>query len=495
MTTRSRGVNPSTRSERANGGALVRRAAVIVVLTGSSLLVPMTSSAAVGRPDVVVIMTDDQRQPSLDKMPKLQRVLVERGASLSGFFVENALCCPSRSTFLTGRHSDATGVWTNNAPDGGWTAFEPHEPETLAVALKSAGYRTGYIGKYLNEYDRAGLHVPRGWDRWWAFSEENGAYFNYDAVTRVVGQRLPRLTTYGASAADYSTDVIARTASGFIRSAPTDQSIFAVVMPYAPHGPATPAPRDVDQFRTEPVPLNPAMLETDLTDKPAYIRTHNDVTQAMIQSAERKQWTALQAVDDLVAKIVTALSNSGRLSNTLIVFTSDNGEAYGEHNWRYKLAPYEPSIQVPFVARYDGVVPASSSSDRLASNVDLAATIADYTGVAFPTDGVSLRPLLEGGASVRGSILLEHLDYPAEQSIKVPTYCGVRTVRHKFVRYVDGFEELYDLAADPWELENLAGKPGVKDVQTNLRATARSLCPGPPGYDWSSARNSSKARE
>ncbi len=440
-------------------------------------------------------MTDDQRQLSLAKMPRLNRVLVERGVNLSGFFVENALCCPSRSTFLTGRHSDTTGVWTNIAPDGGWTAFAPYEAKTLAVALKSTGYRTAYVGKYLNEYNRAGLHVPPGWDRWWAFSEENGAYYNYDAVTQVVGQRRPRLESYGSVETDYSTDVIARTASGFIRSAPADESIFAVVMPYAPHGPATPAPRDLDQFRTEPVSFNPAMLETDLTDKPAYIQAHSDITQAMIQNSERKQWTALQAVDDLVAKVVTALSNSGRLSNTLIVFTSDNGEAFGEHNWRYKLAPYEQSIQVPFVARYDGAIPASSSSDRLASNVDLAATIADYAGIDFSTDGVSLRPLLENGASVRGSILLEHLDYPANQNIKVPTYCGVRTVRHKYIRYVDGFEELYDLGADPWELENLAGHPDATELQRSLRATARSLCPGPPGYDWSVARISPGARE
>jgi arylsulfatase A-like enzyme len=169
------------------------------------------------------------------------------------------------------------------------------------------------------------------------------------------------------------------------------------------------------------------------------------------------------------------------LADTLIIYTSDNAHAQGEHNWMYKLDAYESSVNVPFIARFDGVIPSGTSS-LLAANVDLAATIADYAGVSFSSQGTSLRPLLEQGVVVRRSVLFEHLDFGTNN--RVPTYCGSRRGRLKYVRYIDGFEELYNLNADPWELINRATDPRFANALSNMRASTMLLCPGPPGFSW-----------
>jgi N-acetylglucosamine-6-sulfatase len=448
---------------------------------------PSRARAGVGRPNIVVIMTDDQRSSSLDKMPKTQKLLSFNGLALENFYVENSLCCPSRATFLTGTHSDTTGVWTNGDEgdaNGGWVKFHPWEPKTIGVAMHDAGYRTAFVGKYLNGFDAAGLYAPPGWDRWWSFSRQNGAYFSYTAITKTIGSE-PTRKSYWELPRDYSTDVIARTVSHFITAAPADEPLFAVAMPYAPHGPWTPAPRDEGQFDSTAVAFNPAQNEHELTDKPLFIQNHADMSAETMAEAARKEWTALQAVDDLVARVVKALASTGRLSNTLILYTSDNSKAQGEHNWMYKLDAYESSVNVPFIARFDGVI-APGSSQLLAANVDLAATIADYAGVAFPTQGSSLRPLLEQGAVVRRSVLFEHLDFGTKN--KVPTYCGSRRGRLKYIRYAGGFEELYNLDTDPWELTNRAGDPRFANALASMRASTRLICPGPPGYRWRTRR-------
>jgi arylsulfatase A-like enzyme len=180
---------------------------------------------------------------------------------------------------------------------------------------------------------------------------------------------------------------------------------------------------------------------------------------------------------------VDALERAGRLENTLIVFTSDNGISLGEHRWTKKEAPYEEAIRVPLVMRWDaaGWVPGTELPGVLALNIDLAPTIAEAAGVAHPpTDGMSLLPVLSGDrSSTRADFLIEHM----EGTNPIPTYCAVRSERWLYVRYTTGEEELYDLAADPFELENLAGVPSARSVLEDRRARLRALCsPVPPGF-------------
>ena len=196
---------------------------------------------------------------------------------------------------------------------------------------------------------------------------------------------------------------------------------------------------------------------------------------------------ALRAVDDIVLQVAQALPGHDRLEETLIVFTSDNGIAFGEHRWKYKLTPYEESIRVPLVIRYDPLTE-GDTTPALALNVDLAPTIAELAGVDLPgADGRSLVPILSGEApAVRTDFLIEHAQYRSVRGRPdPPSYCGVRSQRHTFVHYATGEEELYDVWRDPDQLLNLASLPSQRGIIESLRARATGLCvPVPPGFSW-----------
>jgi N-acetylglucosamine-6-sulfatase len=424
-------------------------------------------------PNVVLILTDDQRFDSLKVMASVQHHLVAKGMTLRRAFVTDPLCCPSRATILTGRFAHTTGVYTNAPPHGGWSVFRASESRTIAKALDDAGYRTGLIGKYINGYRGDTGSVPDGWDRFFAFSGPTG-YYDYEMFDDNRG-----MLSFGSDPADYATDVVRRRAVSFIRGTPTDQPLFLLVAPFAPHGPFTPAPRHIGDFAGAPVHLNPAINE-DVSDKPAYLRGRPIVANAVIAKRFRRQWATLLAVDGLVDKVMSALAETGRANNTLVIFTSDNGLANREHRWWAKEVPYEVSVRVPMVVRYPTVIPAGTVSRALVSNVDIAPTIADFTGAPLSAEGVSLAPVLtDETSSVRSSIVLEHVKLGTD----APTYCGVRTRSFTFARYATGEEELYDLRDDPWQLRNVAASRPNK--ATELRSLTRSLCrPVPPGFSW-----------
>jgi N-acetylglucosamine-6-sulfatase len=176
------GVGRSSRRRRLGIGlapVVVAAALASWFLLGTSS-VPTAKAQTQTRPNIVLILTDDQRFDSLHVMPEVQR-LASRGMLLRRAIDSNPLCCPSRATILTGRYSHTTGVYTNGGMNGGWTAFKPWESETIATALDAAGYRTALVGKYLNGYAGADLYVPPGWDRW--------------SAVRRIERRLLRLST------------------------------------------------------------------------------------------------------------------------------------------------------------------------------------------------------------------------------------------------------------------------------------------------------------
>ncbi|MGZ5301438.1 MAG: sulfatase/phosphatase domain-containing protein, partial [Actinomycetota bacterium] len=193
------------------------------------------------------------------------------------------------------------------------------------------------------------------------------------------------------------------------------------------------------------------------------------------------QYRTLLSVDRQVEVLIGALRDTGRLGDTLVVFTSDNGLSWGEHRWVKKEVPYEESIRVPLVVRYDPstAVDAGATSSALALNIDIAPTIAAVAGVPVSTDGRSLLPLL-GGAGTDGwrtRFLIEHM----EGANPVPTYCAMRTDRYLFSRYATGEQELYDLQTDPFELTNAANEDPA--LTEDLLRDLNELCdPAPPGY-------------
>jgi N-acetylglucosamine-6-sulfatase len=452
-------------------------ATVLVPASGLAAEAGELSERAATPPNIVLILTDDQRWDTLRYMPHVRADLMSKGMTFANAFVSNPLCCPSRSTILTGNYSHTTGVYANGGQYGGWQAFHDGgaEASTIATWLHDAGYHTSLLGKYMNHYGPNNHLVPPGWDRWAVFEQESPYY---DYTLNVDGS----FVSYGHRTADYSTDVLARYAVRDIARVPADQPLFLYLAPSAPHGPATAAPRDLGTVSAGGFHPAPSFNERNMRDKPRYMRRLPLVSRDKEAQGFVKRVETLGAVDDAVHEVVGALGTAGRLDNTLIVFASDNGFASGEHRWTYKLVPYEESIRIPLVMRWDGEVSPGVLDRNLVANVDFAPTFSEAAGVVPPTvEGRSLVPLLRGeDPAWRGRFLLEHLWYHRNKP-NPPTYCGVRSRGRVFVHYASGFEEYYNLRADPYELRNAIDQASQVGI-SHLRNATRQLCqPLPPG--------------
>ena len=465
----------ATSSPSRRARALTAASLVILVLAPLALAAPARAQGDPGDPpSILLVVTDDQRWDTLGAMPEVRRSLVGPGVTFTQAVTTSSLCCPSRASILTGAYPHTTGVYRQVAPYGGFRSFD--DATTIATVLQDAGYRTGYFGKYLDAYQSDALagYVPPGWDRWGAFV--HAAYLDYGLT--IDGT----VTRYGTGPEDYSTDVVADLAEGFIRT--NDGPVFAVYAPAAPHAPATPSEADAGAFEDLPAWRPASFNEPDVSDKPAYVRAFDPLGPDRTEQLDRlrlDQYRALQAVDRAIDRLLTALRDTGRLDDALVIFTSDNGLQWGEHRWTKKEVPYEEAIRVPLVVRADAIVGGAGTDDHLVGNIDLAPTIADVAGVELPgADGRSLVPLLtRDDEGWRDAILIEHL----RGANPVPTYCAVRTERHLFAAYETGERELYDLSVDGSQLRNLAGRGG--DVEARLEATLRDLCdPTPPGFEF-----------
>jgi arylsulfatase A-like enzyme len=452
----------------------------LVVVTASSLAVieaDPRAGATTAKPNFVLIVTDDQRADTLRYMPIVRRELIRKGIRFSNGYVVNPVCCPSRASLLTGAYSHTTGVYTNHPrqPYGGFPAFR--DGSTIATWLDTAGYRTALLGKYLNGYGRE-PYIPPGWDRWFATYEEGG-YYDYAAT--VDGEQV----TYGTDPDEYGTTVLEREAITFISETDAATPLFLYLAVHAPHKPATPAPGDSHAY-SDLSPWRPRSYdEADVSDKPAWLSDRARLSSTVARRIDRfrlEQIRSLQSVDRAVGSIVDALDASGRLPNTMIVFASDNGFLWGEHRWDSKGVPYEESVKVPFVVRYDALVHSPRVDEHLVLNIDVAPTFARLAGVDAPrAEGRSLVPLLSSPDSAwRKVFLIEHLSLGEHG---VPTYCAVHTVRYVMIRYVTGESELYDLARDPAQLSNVAGEPTYATRMSDLNRSLRELCsPTPPGF-------------
>jgi N-acetylglucosamine-6-sulfatase len=454
----------------------------ILVVLASQVLTACTGREPPGpapetHPDIVLIVTDDQRWDTIRRMPTVRRELVAEGVTFSNAFAVNPECCPSRASILTGQYSHTTGVYTNDGPTA-IAAFD--ESSTLATSLNGAGYRTALVGKYLNHY--RGPEIPPGWDRWIGYSGPF-AYFGYTL------NEDGRLRRYGDREADYATDVLGDAAVELIEQTPKRDPLFLYFAPFAPHAPAVPAPRHQDAFEDLPAYRPPSYNEADLSDKPAWLQRVPPVagkTLNWLQGERPNEHRSLLAVDEAVAGIIDALRSSGRLNNALVVFLSDNGRAWGEHRWVFKGAPYEEVIRIPMVVRYDPLSDSGRSEPGIVANIDLAPTIAELARIEIPNvDGRSLWPVLEGDANrVRRSLLIEHLFSPRSggRLRSAPTFCAVRSPGVTYVKYATGEEELYRLHEDPHQLDNLARDPAWGELRDKFERRAADLChPRPPG--------------
>ena len=442
-------------------------------------------------PNVIIILTDDMTKASLSAMNQVNQQLVTKGTTFNHFFVSNALCCPSRTSTLRGQYAHNHGVLNNIPPDGGFQkAFSKGlELSTLATWLQSVGYRTALFGKYLNGYpDKDNTYIPPGWNEWNALlNTEKMDNFSYNYRLNQNGQ----LAKYGDKPTDYMTDVLAEKTIDFIRrNNDLSTPLFMYLATTAPHAPAIPAPRHANLFPRTTLPFKPSFNESDVSTKPKYIQKRKQLNQQQkdsIKGLYRKQLRSLQAVDEAVFNIMQELARTGRLDNTYIFFTSDNGLEFGEHRLpNGKGTPYEEAISVPLVVRGPNIG-IGREVNEICANIDLAPTIAElaHAPITHIVDGRSLVPLLQSGTVNfwRHSLLLEHWPGRHEASpddeFFIPQYMGLRSDHYLYVEYEGGERELYDLALDPFELKNIyrVARPSLLQ-QLSLRLSQLKSCVG-----------------
>lgn len=436
--------------------------------------------AAPGAPNIVVVMTDDQALDTMRAMPLTRRLLGGSGVTFESAVVSFPLCCPSRASFLSGRYAHNHGVLDNQPPKGGIGRLD--QEETLPVWLRRAGYRTAFVGKYLNGYGKPEQggpeYVPPGWDEWYGLTADSKKdVFDYDV--NVNGE----LQHFGNAEGDFKTDVLARFGRDFVRrSAKRDEPFFLWVATPAPHGDKDlkgsdrnpePAPRHRGRFEGERAPRGPAFDEADVRDKPANVRSESRLSKRQLKEIDLgyvSQLEALLAVDELVAGLVRELRRAGELSDTLVVFTSDNGFLRGQHRIDSgKSRAYEESILVPLLVRGPGF-PKGVSTDNPVVNVDLTATFLDLANARpdEPVDGVPLTRALEPEGADR-AVLIEVFERKADQ------FQGVRTARYTYVERTGDKNELYDLRTDPHQLENVIDDPEYAQVRDELAKRLEKL--------------------
>jgi N-acetylglucosamine-6-sulfatase len=459
---------------------------------------------AASRPNIVVIMTDDQTVSDLSEMRNTLSLIGGQGVRFRRSYVSYPVCCPSRATYLTGQYAHNHHVMGLYPPTGGYGRFDKRN--ALPVWLRRAGYYTAHLGKFLNGYgNEQPADVPPGWSDWhatvdystyrmWGYTmNENGRFHTY-------GRPFDEDPRY------YQTDVLTRKTLSVIRRRAGRQPFFLSINFLAPHHEdrriqrrtgqlVRPAPRHRSTYASARLPRGAGFNERDMSDKPRFLqrrtRRLSSADIARLTRDARSRRAALLAVDDAVARIVAALRKRGELDNTYIVFTSDNGYMEGEHRVRSgKMLPYEPSAAVPLLIRGPGL-PAGRVSSELVANVDLAPTLLDIAD-AEPGKIIDGRSLLrfarEPGLRTRRAILHEtggrryaNLRDQDEASNRgralkrVMTYRAVRTAGWLYVRYRGGDTELYDLRRDPHELRSLHADPRYRKTRRVLARELRRL--------------------
>jgi arylsulfatase A-like enzyme len=460
--------------------------AVATAVLAASVSPSQPQQAQQSRPNVVLILLDDARYDDMVAMPHVQARIGAAGATLSNAYSPFPLCCPARATLLTGQYAHNHGVLSNVAPTGGFKEFK--DASTLATWLDPT-YRTALVGKYFNAY--APPYTPPGWNEWmvprgtYAYTGASW-YIKRDGVGGY--QSIP----------GYQTDTMGTLSADFVtRASASEEPYFLHASLVAPHD-GTPRTDDPSWY-VNPSPFvksvyrnrfagqrtgDPSFNEANVRDKPTRppLLTQVQIDNLVEQNAQRRE--AELSAQDAVNTILDAVDGSGEGANTYVVFMSDNGYILGEHRIPGgKVEPYEVANHVPFLVRGPGIDPGTVVDD-VTSQVDFAPTVLSMAGVEAPAplDGIDLLPRLTTDAPLtRDGALIEATNVQAATGTDpLPwAYRGVVSGDWKFVNRGSS-RELYNLAADPYELTNLAGRPAYADVQRRLAAmvAAKRDCAG-----------------
>lgn len=404
------------------------------------------------RPNILIIVTDDQRgEGTLGVMPKTRRWLEAGGTVFQSAFVPDPLCCPSRASIFSGRYPHNHQV--RNEHQGG----NLDQEATLQRSLQRTGYQTAIVGKYLLFWD-LGVRPP-GFDHSTITNgtSYNGDVFSIDGHTTWIGQ--------------YSTTYMADRAIDYLDHFDRSRPWFLYIAPQAPHRPFVAEPR----YAAAPVPPwrpSPAVFEQDRSDKPMFVQNRQvDATKA--SETRRDQLRTLMSVDDLVDRVFRRLEALGEASETLAVFTSDNGYFWGEHGLGEKALPYSEPYRSRSSSAGRAISQRVCTDSRFASAVDIAPTVLDATHITA-TGRMDGRSLLR--SSPRRTALVEYFEDPA---FPYPSWASFRDRTRQYVEYYGRkgdvtFREYYDLERDPAQLDNLVAAKG-RSAQIDVPASAARL--------------------
>lgn len=497
---------------------------MVLPLVGVGLAACVSKGVGKGkakRPNIVFMMTDDHTTQAMScyggrllQTPNMDRIAAE-GLRMDRCYATNALSGPSRACILTGKFSHLNG-FTDNA-----STFDGSQP-TFPKLLQAAGYQTAIVGKWHL------ISAPQGFDYACILTgqHEQGDYYDPD-----FSENGTPITAPG-----YVTDIITDKAIGFLENRDKSKPFCLLYHQKAPHRNWMPAPRHLGLFNHTVFPEPATLFDTyegrgtaartqdmsiantltpdwDLKlltreemlkdtanrlyevykrmppavqDKwdAAYAQriaeyrsgklTGKQLTGWKYQQYMRDYLAAVVAVDENIGRLLAYLEAVGELDNTVIIYTSDQGFFLGEHGWFDKRFMYEECQRMPFVVRYPEAIPAGSTSEAIAMNVDFAPTLLDFAGVEVPGDmqGRSLKPVWTAGGETpvgwRQAAYYHYYEYPAEHSVK--RHYGIRTGRFKLIRFYNDINEweMYDLEHDPYELNNVYGKVEYAAEQAGL---------------------------
>lgn len=423
------------------------------------------------RTNVILIMTDDQALRAIStennphiRTPNLEK-LAREGAYFSRAYVPLPQCAPSRASMITGRYPHEHGVVSNieRIPDPRATR--------LPALLKKSGYRCAMIGKWhLGKLFEPGPGFDDGW-------------VVYDGRNRPRETKYTNPTIYsnGKTVAyeRFLGDVFTDYAIEFIKDN-RQQPFFLWLAFHEPHAPLTEHPDH--KYDPAAIPF-PESMKDDLTGKPAAQRDGDphklfmQLEPGRLKAMLAKYYSMVSCADANVGRVVETLQSLGIENRTLLLFISDNGWLLGEHQMYTKGATlYEELVRMPVIAWMPGSIPPGRRSDSLISSIDFFPTVLGRAGIATPPDlhGIDLWPLMTGnGKLARESqeIFLEYRGGEVDRPSFFMPMIGMVEKRWKYTRYLQGDEEeLYDLDADPYEMNNLVAEPAVAAALRECRA-------------------------
>jgi N-acetylglucosamine-6-sulfatase len=453
---------------------------------------PLPAGAEPG-PNIVLILVDDMSMNLMPdnlgdlaaSMPNLARMRRE-GMTFDNYFVTDSLCCPSRTSILTGLLPHNSGVITNTPPHGGLVAFlqNGNEEKTFAIPLQQASYATAFMGKYMNGYQAESSGIPKGWTEW---AVAGNAYANFDYTINHNGTII--------APEPHMTDTLSALGQAFI-AASSGGPFLVELATFSPHAPYTPPARHADAFADITYPRTPAFAAQADDHAPQWLKDIPPLERRVVKKIDesyRLRVQSMMGIDDLIGDVRATLDALGLAEDTYVIFTSDNGYHLGEFSLRAgKMTPFDTDIKVPLVVIGPGIRSGSRNGD-IAMNIDLHPTILDLAGLtpAPSVDGQSLMPALMGGAGpARSLAIVEHRqsdhnpDDPDASDIKAgdpPTYVALRFTDALYVEYLDGSGEVgyYDMTTDPDQLHNIAHTLSPARLKAlHEAATANHTCAG-----------------